>query len=66
MFSDGYVDQFGGPKTKKFMAKNFKDLLISIAHQPMNEQKEVLDKTIEEWKAHVEQVDDILVMGLRI
>jgi len=66
MFSDGYVDQFGGPKIKKFMAKNFKDLLISIAHEPMDKQKDILDKTIEEWKAHVEQVDDILVMGLRI
>lgn len=66
LFSDGYVDQFGGPKTKKFMAKNFKDLLVSIAPEPMNKQKDILDKTIEEWKAHVEQVDDILVLGLRI
>jgi serine phosphatase RsbU (regulator of sigma subunit) len=66
MFSDGYVDQFGGPKAKKFMTKNFKDLLISIHHKSMKEQREILDDTIEEWKGEVEQIDDILVMGLRI
>lgn len=66
MFSDGYVDQFGGPRQKKFMSKNFKDLLIEIHAKPMKEQKEILDRTIEEWMGRVEQIDDILVMGLRI
>ena len=66
MFSDGYVDQFGGPKAKKFMSKNFKDLLVSIHNDPMKDQKEFLDSTIENWKGDVEQIDDILVMGLRI
>jgi serine phosphatase RsbU (regulator of sigma subunit) len=66
MFSDGYVDQFGGTKQKKFMTKNFKELLIRIHNKPMKEQKEILDKTIQDWMGSVEQIDDILVMGLRI
>ena len=66
MFSDGYVDQFGGPRQKKFMSKNFKDLLLDINTKPMEEQKEILDKTLQDWMGQVEQIDDILVMGLRI
>lgn len=66
MFSDGYVDQFGGPKQKKFMSKNFKDLLLEIHEKPMEEQKEILNTTIEDWMGKVEQIDDILVMGMRI
>ena len=66
MFSDGYVDQFGGPKAKKFMSKKFKELLLAIYQKPMKEQREILDTSIEEWKGHVEQIDDILVMGLRV
>ena len=72
LFSDGYADQFGGPDGKKFMLKQFKQLLRDIHDKPMKEQKEILDKTIEEWKSgHVkqkgyyDQVDDILVLGLR-
>ncbi len=66
MFSDGYVDQFGGMKQKKFMTKNFKELLIRIHKKSMEEQKEILDNTILDWMGGVEQIDDILVMGLRI
>ncbi len=66
MFSDGYVDQFGGVKQKKFMTKNFKELLMRITKKPMKEQGEILDKTLAEWMGNVEQIDDILVMGLRI
>ncbi|MFC2116035.1 tetratricopeptide repeat protein [Bacteroidota bacterium] len=66
MFSDGYVDQFGGTRQKKFMTKNFKELLLRINKKPMNEQKEILDKTILDWMGDVEQIDDILVLGLRI
>ncbi len=66
MFSDGYVDQFGGPKAKKFMSKNFKELLLSICPKTMKEQREILDRTIEEWRGQIEQIDDILVMGFRI
>ena len=66
MFSDGYVDQFGGPKAKKFMARKFKDLLLSIFHKPMKEQKEILDNILEDWKGEIDQIDDILVMGFKI
>jgi serine phosphatase RsbU (regulator of sigma subunit) len=66
MFSDGYEDQFGGPSAKKFMAKRFKELLLSIYKKPMNEQKGILDNTLEEWKGEIDQIDDILVMGFRI
>ena len=66
IFSDGYVDQFGGPKGKKFMKKRFKQLLLDIYKLPMEEQREILDKTYEDWKAGHEQVDDVLVIGLKI
>jgi serine phosphatase RsbU (regulator of sigma subunit) len=66
VFSDGYADQFGGPKGKKFMVNQFRQLLMSIHKRPVEEQKQILDKTIEDWKGPEEQVDDILVMGVRI
>ena len=65
LFSDGYPDQFGGKKDKKFMMKNFKKLLLSIQDKTMNEQKTILETTMAEWKGDTEQVDDILVMGVR-
>ena len=65
LFSDGYPDQFGGKKDKKFMMKNFKKLLLSIQDKTMNEQKAILETTMAEWKGDTEQVDDILVMGVR-
>ena len=66
IFSDGYTDQFGGKNGKKFKSRQFKELLISIQHKTMPEQKEILDKTIKEWKGNLEQVDDILVIGIRV
>ena len=66
LFTDGYADQFGGPKGKKFMYKQFKELLLSIHHLPMNEQQCVLEKTINDWSGKLEQVDDILVIGIRV
>ncbi|HVA98560.1 MAG TPA: SpoIIE family protein phosphatase, partial [Bacteroidia bacterium] len=68
LFSDGYADQFGGPKGKKFMYKPFQDLLLSIHNLPMDEQNEILDKKIEEWKNTTgdEQTDDILIFGFKI
>ena len=65
LFSDGYPDQFGGKKDKKFMMKNFKKLLLSIQDKTMNEQKTILETTMAEWKGDTEQVDDILVIGVR-
>ncbi|HEX2935958.1 MAG TPA: SpoIIE family protein phosphatase [Bacteroidales bacterium] len=64
--SDGYVDQFGGPNDRKFLAKNFKELLTSIAHYPLEEQKSILDFTFEGWKGANFQVDDVTVVGLKI
>jgi serine phosphatase RsbU (regulator of sigma subunit) len=70
LFTDGYSDQFGGEKGKKFMSRNFKNLLAENAHKPMNEQEQILDATIEQWKhgngADFEQIDDITVLGIRI
>ncbi|HEV7231097.1 MAG TPA: SpoIIE family protein phosphatase [Bacteroidia bacterium] len=66
IFSDGYSDQFGGPKGKKFMVNQFRSMLARIHNLPMNEQKEILNQTIETWKGGLEQVDDILVIGFRI
>ena len=66
MFSDGYADQFGGPKSKKFMYKQFKELILRIAGQPMKEQEKILDKTFEEWKGKLEQIDDVCIIGLQI
>lgn len=66
IFSDGYADQFGGPNGKKFMAGNFRDLLIEASKHPVDKQKEILNKTIEEWRGPLDQVDDILVIGVRV
>ncbi len=66
MFSDGYADQFGGPNGKKFMTGKFRKLLCEISPNPMQIQYEILDKTIEEWKNGDDQIDDILVMGIRV
>ena len=66
MFSDGYADQFGGPTGKKFKYKNFKELLISIHKNKMHEQRNILDHTIEAWRGDLEQVDDIMVIGIKI
>lgn len=66
IFTDGFADQFGGPNEKKFKYKPFKQLLLDNHNRPMNEQKDILDKTIENWKGQLEQVDDVCIIGLRI
>jgi len=66
LFSDGYADQFGGPENKKFMYKKFEDLLVEINGEPMEYQKEKLLLRFNEWKGKNEQVDDILVIGIKI
>ncbi|MCH8317638.1 MAG: SpoIIE family protein phosphatase [Bacteroidetes bacterium] len=73
IFSDGYADQLGGDRCKKFGYNRFRQLLTDISDKNMEEQKQILDVTIEAWKDHIdpynnkllEQMDDILVMGMR-
>jgi serine phosphatase RsbU (regulator of sigma subunit) len=65
LFSDGYADQFGGATQKKLMTKKFKEILLSLQHLELADQKKQLDSFIEEWKGEAEQVDDILVIGYR-
>ncbi|MCU0472069.1 MAG: SpoIIE family protein phosphatase [Bacteroidales bacterium] len=66
LFSDGYADQFGGPENKKFMFKRFEDLLLEIHDQPVEVQRESLKTRHLEWKGNNDQVDDILVIGIKI
>lgn len=66
ILSDGYIDQFGGPDGKKFMTGKFKQLLLEIYKLPMEEQKEVLWQTILDWRGEIEQVDDIIIIGIQV
>ncbi|UKN00360.1 SpoIIE family protein phosphatase [Paracrocinitomix mangrovi] len=66
IFSDGFADQFGGDKGKKFKSSNFKKLLLSIQSNSMFEQQAIIDQTFEEWKGHLEQLDDVCVIGVEV
>ncbi|MCX7861960.1 MAG: SpoIIE family protein phosphatase [Bacteroidales bacterium] len=66
LFSDGYADQIGGPMQKKFKFRRFQHLLLSIHSLPLNKQKDFLNETFETWKGEMEQVDDILIIGIRL
>lgn len=66
IFTDGYADQFGGDQGKKFMVKKFHKLLIEYANKDVYDQERFLDSAIEAWRGDHEQVDDILVIGIRI
>ena len=66
LFSDGYSDQFGGPKGKKIMQKNFTIMLCDISELPMLVQKEKLETFFENWRGDLEQVDDVSIVGIRI
>lgn len=65
-FTDGFPDQFGGPFGKKYMIKNFKHTLELIHSKPMAEQKSYLENSLDNWMVNANQIDDILVMGVRI
>jgi serine phosphatase RsbU (regulator of sigma subunit) len=65
VFSDGYADQFGGPRGKKFMVGNFRKLLTEISTLDPAEQKQRLDTTLTTWQGDQEQVDDVLVIGVK-
>jgi serine phosphatase RsbU (regulator of sigma subunit) len=68
IFSDGYQDQFGGPNNKKFMIKKMKQLILDIHQKPMEEQKEILWKAFRDWiePYDTEQIDDVILIGVRI
>ena len=66
IFSDGYVDQFGGEKEKKFKAKAFRQLLLSIQDKSIEEQKTTINEAFENWKGDLEQIDDVCVIGVRV
>lgn len=66
LFTDGFADQFGGAKNKKFMIKKLKDLLLTIHQFPMQQQNEKITKAFNDWKGNQAQVDDVLVVGIRI
>ena len=65
LFSDGYADQFGGPRNKKFKLVPFRELLTRVSGLPMEEQREELDRVMETWMGDAPQVDDILIFGIR-
>lgn len=64
--SDGYTDQFGGEKGKKFLKKRFRELLIRISKKPIQTQSNLLLKAFEDWRQHYDQVDDVCVMGVKV
>lgn len=66
IFSDGYADQFGGPKAKKFKYKPFQEMLLNLQHHSMPLQKEIIEKNLNEWKGDIPQIDDIVVVGIRV
>ncbi len=66
LHSDGYADQFGGPTKKKLMTKKFKEILSSIQHLSLNEQKDFLKNFMDDWCTDTEQIDDILVIGIKV
>ena len=66
MFSDGYADQFGGPKGKKLKYKPFKGLLLEHTNKSMAEQSEILNNYFENWRGMHEQIDDVIVMGIKV
>jgi serine phosphatase RsbU (regulator of sigma subunit) len=66
LISDGYADQFGGEKGKKFKYKQLENLFCSISDKDVKEQREILSIAFDDWKSNHEQVDDVLIMGIKI
>jgi serine phosphatase RsbU (regulator of sigma subunit) len=66
LFSDGFADQFGGPAGKKFKYKTLEKLLLENAGKPLQDQERALLNAFDDWKGHTEQVDDVLIIGIRI
>lgn len=66
IFSDGFADQFGGPKGKKFRYKQFRELLLDAQDKEIQKQDEHLEKVIDEWRGEIDQIDDIVVIGVKV
>ena len=66
LFSDGYVDQFGGERNKKFKAKPFRELLLTSFDEKMDDQLAILNEHFQSWKGDFEQIDDVTIMGIRV
>lgn len=66
LFTDGYADQFGGPKKKKFKYRQFKNLLLLNSHRSMEEQRNIMIETFNKWRGNEEQVDDVCIVGIKI
>jgi len=66
LFSDGYVDQFGGEKGKKYKSIQLKETLIRMAKHPISDQKELLNREFEQWRGDLEQIDDVCVIGMKV
>ena len=66
MLSDGYIDQFGGDRKRKYMKKRLKEKLCEIIEEPLDRQLEILKSELRNWMGQIEQIDDITVMGIRL
>ena len=66
MYSDGYPDQFGGPKNKKFMKKKLNELILANSSEKMDQQEKALLTAFNDWKGSVEQIDDVCLVGVRV
>lgn len=66
LMTDGYPDQFGGPKGKKFKYKQLEELLVSNSEKTVNKQKDILSQEFDAWKGELEQVDDVTIIGIKL
>ena len=66
LFTDGFVDQYGGKKRKKFKTRNFKKLLLSVQAESMENQRKLIEEAFDKWRGSHEQIDDVCVMGVRL
>jgi len=66
LFSDGYIDQFGGPHEKKYMMSRFKEQLLNIHHEEPEHQEKILEESLNNWMGDLPQIDDITVLGIKI
>ena len=66
VFTDGFIDQFGGEQRKKYKIHRFKELLLSFQKESMDKQKQLLVNALESWRRDIEQIDDVCIVGLRM